>query len=224
MNSKLAALDKIYSIYEDFACMLNIACRRYCSLCCTVNVTMTTLEGYKIVDSLITKEKKDLFEKIGYASSLHRFRPPETINMLAERCMEGGDLPEEENIFHGKCPLLFNDECSVYKARPFGCRCFVSKISCVESGSATVDDIVLTVNNIFLQVIEHVDAGGFYGNLTDVLLFLRNTEEKVNLLTSKMINPSSVLLKNHHLKILMVPPEHRKSVQPILDVLNKLKY
>lgn len=224
LNSKLAVLDKIYRIYDDFAGTLNIACRRYCSLCCTVNVTMTTLEGCKIAAGVASNEKRDLFVKIRYAASQQRFQPLETINMLAERCLEGVDLPEEVNTFPGECPLLFNNDCTVYNERPFGCRCFVSRQNCAESGSATVDDFVLTVNNIFLQVIEHVDAGGFSGNLTDVLFFLENMEYRNNLLSSKMIKPSSVLIKNHHLKILMIPPEHRQEVQPVLDALNKLKY
>ena len=224
LNSKLAVLDKIYRIYDDFAGTLNIACRRYCSLCCTVNVTMTTLEGRKITDSIISEEKRYLFEKIRYASSIQRFRPPETINMLAERCLEGGDISEEGNTFPGECPLLFNNECTVYNARPFGCRCFVSRQNCADNESATVDDFVLTVNNIFMQAIEHVDAGGFSGNLTDILLFLENSENRDNLLSLKMINPSSVLIKNHKLKILLIPPEHRNEIQPVLDSLNRLKY
>ncbi len=224
LNSKLAVLDKIYRIYDAFAGTLDIACKRYCSLCCTVNVTMTTLEGCKIAGSVISEEKRYLFEKIRYASSIQRFRPPETINMLAERCLEGGDISEEGNTFPGECPLLFNNECTVYNERPFGCRCFVSRQNCSKSGSATVDDFVLTVNNIFLQVIEHVDERGFSGNMTDVLLFLENAENRDNLLSLKMINPSSVLIRNHQLRILMIPPEHRKEIQPILDSLNRLKY
>lgn len=224
LNSKLAVLEKIYRIYGDFAATLNVACRRYCSLCCTVNVTMTTLEGCKIAESLIPEEEKHLFEKIRCASPQQRFRPRETVNMLAELSLEEGVIPEEDNAFPGECPLLCDNECTVYNERPFGCRCFISEQNCAESGSATVDNFVLTVNNIFLQVIEHVDAGGFFGNLTDVLLFLENAENRDNLLSSKMINPSSVLIKNHQLKILMIPPEHREEAQPILDALNKLKY
>jgi len=224
LNSKIAVLEKIYRIYDDFAGTLDIACRRYCALCCTVNVTMTTLEGCKIVKSLNPDEKRHLFEKIKLSSSLQRFRPLETINMIAELCMEGIDLPEEDNIFPGECPLLIDNECMIYNLRPFGCRCFVSSKNCAESGSATVNDFVLTVNNIFMQVIEHVDAGGCYGNFKDVMLFLENNENSDNLLSSKMINPSSVLIKNHQLKILMIPPEHRNEVQPILNALNRLKY
>ena len=224
LNSKLAVLEKIYRIYGDFTATLDVACKRYCSLCCTINVTMTTLEGCKIAESLMPEEKRYLFEKIRDASSRQRFRPRETVNMLAELSQEEGVVPEEDNVFPGECPLLVDNECSVYNERPFGCRCFISKQNCAESGSATVDDFVLTLNNIFLQVIEHVDAGGFSGNLTDVLSFLENAENRENLLSSKMINPSSVLIKNHPLKILMIPPEHRGKAQPIMDALNKLKY
>ncbi|MDP3283810.1 MAG: YkgJ family cysteine cluster protein, partial [Desulfobacterales bacterium] len=138
LNSKLAVLEKIYRIYDDFAGTLDIACRRYCSLCCTVNVTMTTLEGCKITGSLIPEEKRRLFEKIRCAPSLQRYRPRETVNMLAELSLEEGVIPEEDNAFPGECPLLSNNECTVYNERPFGCRCFISKQNCAESGSATV--------------------------------------------------------------------------------------
>jgi len=224
LNSKLTVLEKIYNIYNDFSVTMDIACKKHCCLCCTRSVTMTTIEGYRVAEGILAKGKGDLFGKIKESDKQAGFRPKITINEMAELCMEEGDFPEEENTSAGECPLLADKECSVYQYRPFGCRCFISTINCSENGSATVDDFVLTVNNIFLQVIEHVDAGGFSGNLTDVLLFLENAENRENLLSSKMINPSSVLIKNHHLKILMIPPEHRKEAQPILDALNKLKY
>jgi hypothetical protein len=35
---------------------------------------------------------------------------------------------------------------------------------------------VITVNNLFLQYIEHIDFHGCSGNLSDVLLFLKSKE------------------------------------------------
>lgn len=224
LNSKLTVLEKIYKIYDDFSVTMDIACKKHCCLCCTRSVTMTTIEGYRLLEGILAKGKGGLFRKIKESDKQTGFRPKITINEMAELCTEEGAFPEEENTSAGECFLLADKECSVYQYRPFGCRCFISKQNCAESGSATVDDFALTVNNIFLQVIEHVDAGGFSGNLTDVLSFLENAENRENLLSSKMINPSSVLIKNHPLKILMIPPEHRGKAQPIMDALNKLKY
>ncbi len=224
LSSKLAALGKIYKIYDDFSVTLNIACKKHCCLCCTGNVTMTTLEGLKIVEGILEKGKDELFAGIKESVKGAGFKPRITINEMAHICMEGRELPEEENMPGGKCPLLTDKECSVYEYRPFGCRCFISTVNCAESGSAVVDDFVVTVNNIFMQVIEHADAGRFSGNLLDVLEFLESAKNRENLSSGKIRNPPSGLIKNHPLKILMIPPEHREKAEPILDALKKLTY
>ena len=41
--------------------------------------------------------------------------------------------------------------------------------NCGETGSADIDDFTASVNTVFLQVIEHLDAEGCSGNLIDVL-------------------------------------------------------
>ncbi|MBW1709950.1 MAG: hypothetical protein JRJ73_08730, partial [Deltaproteobacteria bacterium] len=46
LNLKIAVLDQICRIYDEFVAKLDIACEKYCADCCTRNVTMTTLEGY----------------------------------------------------------------------------------------------------------------------------------------------------------------------------------
>jgi hypothetical protein len=45
----------------------------------------------------------------------------------------------------------------------------VSKRCCSETGFAEMDPVVMTVNDVFMQFIEHLDTGGFSGNFTDVL-------------------------------------------------------
>ncbi len=225
LSSKLAALGKIYKIYDEFSASLNIACKKHCCLCCTENVTITTIEGFKIIEGILEKDKEELFSRIKESGEISGFRPRITVNEMAHLCMEDRELPEEENMPEGECPLLAdNKECSVYEHRPFACRCFVSTVNCAESGSAIVDDFVITVNNIFMQVIEHADAGRFSGNLSDVLQFLESAENRENLSSGKIRNPPSGLIKNHPLKILMIPPEHREKAEPILDALRKLTY
>lgn len=224
LSSKLTVLGKLYKIYDDFSAGLNIACKKHCCLCCTENVTITTIEGFKIIEGILEKDKEELFSRIKKSGERAVFRPRITINEMAHICMEERELPEEENMSGGKCPLLTDKECSVYEYRPFGCRCFISTVNCAKSGSAVVDDFVVTVNNIFMQVIEHVDSGRFSGNLSDVLGFLESDENRENLSSGKIRNPPSGLIKNHPLKILMIPPEHREQVKPILDTLKKLTY
>ena len=54
LNSKVAILDRIYGVYDEFAANLHIACKKYCAGCCKHNETMTTLEGYLIVKNMIS--------------------------------------------------------------------------------------------------------------------------------------------------------------------------
>lgn len=223
IGSKLAVLDKIYGIYDDFSSGLKLACKKGCSLCCTRNVTMTTLEGFKVVEGILEKGKGRLFGRIK-ESVESGFRPRITINEMAQICSEDKDLPEEEMDDGGECPLLIGGECSVYDKRPFACRCFVSNLDCAEGGSAVVDDFVVTVNNIFMQVIEHADSGRFYGNLSDILIFLESEENREKLSSGMIRNPPSGLIKNHPLRILMIPPEHRERAEHIVEVLRKVTY
>ena len=97
LEKKLVVLGKIYEIYDDFAKGLDVACKKYCDSCCTRNVTMTTLEGYKIADFLELKEKTNLYSKIQKALYKKLFLPEITINMLADLCVEGKDIPDEES-------------------------------------------------------------------------------------------------------------------------------
>jgi Fe-S-cluster containining protein len=184
---------------------------------------LTTLEGFKVVEGILEKGKESLFGRIK-ESGKEGFRPRITINEMAQICSEDRDLPEEEMMQGGECPLLIDKECSVYEHRPFGCRCFISTVKCSESGSAVIDDFAVTVNNIFMQVIEHADAGRFSGNLADVLQFLESAENREKLSSGQIRNPPPGLIKNHPLKILMIPPEHREKAEPILDALRKLTY
>ncbi|MGB5158561.1 hypothetical protein [Desulfobacterium sp. N47] len=224
LNSKLLAFDKIFEIYKDFTDDINTACKKYCSICCTKDVIMTSVEGYKIIRHIISEDKTHLFEKIKASSALQRFKPEITINGLADLSMEEDDLPEEIKTPIGRCPLLVNNACSVYPDRPFACRCFISTENCEKNECAIIDDYVLTINNIFLQVIEHVDQDGFTGNLTDILLFLESAQNRENLLAGKCVNRPSCLINNRPLKILMIPPEHRDRVQPLLKALKDITY
>ena len=224
LNSKLAVLDQIYGVYDEFATNLNIACKKYCAGCCTHNVTMTTLEGYLIVKNMISYGQSSLFENIEKATPKKRFQPQTTTNRLADICIKGKDLPKEENDYsRGSCPLLKDNQCPIYRVRPFGCRCFVSKHDCREKGYAEVDSLVLTVHNLFLQFIENVDFQGFSGNLIDVLTFMASKKNRHNYKIDTLENPDAILIPNMRIKVLMIPPEHRVKIMPILKDLQSIR-
>jgi len=224
LNSKLAVLDQIYRVYDEFVANLHIACKKYCAGCCTCNVTMTTLEGYFMANHMISYGKSSLFENIERSIPKRRFQPQTTTNRLADLCIRGKDFVKEENDYvNGSCPLLKDRLCPVYQVRPFGCRCFVSKHDCRDKGYAEVDSLVLTVNNLFLQVIEHVDSQGFSGNLIDVLKFMASNKKRHNYKMNRPENPDTCLIPNLKIKVLMIPPEHRLKIKPILNALQRIK-
>jgi hypothetical protein len=206
ISSKIAILNRIYGIYEKFCSDLTLACKRYCSQCCTCNVTLTSLEAFHIVQYLTETRQTDLLEKLERQIRKPRFQPKITTNAFAAYCIEGREPPDEDcDPAWGTCPFLTNDECPIYKARPFGCRCFVSRTNCKESGAAEIDDFVLTVNTVFLQYIEQLDIPGLFGNFSDMIL--KSASHKA----------IDGLIANSAIRALMIPSEHRKRIQAILQ-------
>jgi hypothetical protein len=222
LSSKLAVLDRIYAIYDDFAASLDLACRKHCSHCCTTGVTLTTVEGYKIVNKLEADTNSQWIEKIEQASIKPHFQLKITTNQLANMCAEGMEPPEEENTGWNICPLLTDDLCPLYTARPFGCRCLVSRHDCGKEGYAEVDDFVLSVNTLFLQTIEHIDVGGCTGNLIDVLGVMATEKNRQHYENNALSCSNAGLISNQSLKVLMTPPEHRTKMEPILQSLRNI--
>jgi Fe-S-cluster containining protein len=223
IEMKLNFLSGIYRLYDQFMEDLDTACQKHCAHCCTANVSITTLEGYYLINKLDSDQRRNLKHALVKVAASERFRPLLTTNRIAELCRDGKEIPEDTfSQGHQKCPLLNQDLCPVYFLRPFGCRCFVSRIPCGTSGFADVDDFVLSVNTVFLQSIEHLDKDGCSGNLIDVLLRLLSTENRRAYQNDGLQCRSTSLIENQRLSVLMVPPEHQERLQPILSALNKL--
>jgi hypothetical protein len=223
IEQKLELLNQIYGIFDAFARSLDVACRKYCAHCCTSNVSLTTLEGYRLVHSLEPDQLEHLQQCLVPASEKRVFRPLLTTNRIADLCRQGREIPEEAfGDPADNCPLLEEKACPVYPLRPFGCRCLVSRVPCRESGTAEMPDFVFSVNTVFLQTIEHLDATGCTGNLADVLLCLLPDENRQAYKEGRLSCSATGLIGNHPLTVLMVPPEHRNRLQPILGALAKL--
>ncbi len=223
LNSKIAGLDQIYTVYDEFVDRLDLACKKYCAECCTRNVTLTTLEGYFIATHMISSGKSSLFENIESALPKKRFQPRTTTNRLADLCMKGEDPPEEKHDDpNERCALLKDNLCPIYPVRPFACRCFVSKKDCSKQGYAEVDPFVLSVNNLFLQVIEHVDSQGFSGNLIDILKFMASKGNRLSYKRNTLDPRGTGLIPNQKITVLMIPPEHRVEITPIVNALQNI--
>jgi hypothetical protein len=222
--SRLKILAQIYTIYDKFAASLDLACKKYCAHCCTSGVTLTTLEGYKIIDQLTSDTNPDVIQNIHCASQKKRLRPQITTNRLAQICATGVDPPDEaDNLDLQACPLLWDHQCPIYELRPYGCRCLVSRQNCGEKGYAEMDDFVLSVNTVFLQTIEHVDAGGCSGNLVDVLQAMSLEKNREAYCNSALHCSANKLIPNQSLEVLMIPPEHRTKMEPILQELRQVR-
>lgn len=232
-RSRLDVLDDIYHLYDDFSKGLAVACKRGCALCCTQNVTMTTLEGYRILQYLISTGQRDLLQVVHDITPRKRFKPVLSTNDFAAFCLRGEDPPEEsDNDSLGvTCKFLLHDECLIYGQRPFGCRCFFSVRECAKEASAVVDPFLITVNTVFLQFIEHIDTGGLFGNMNDVLMFLEPGKQRKHYETQMTsdntdgtidIYDSLELARNRSIPALLIPPKHRERLQPILKKLREL--
>ena len=224
LNDKLKIIEQMVDIYDRFVEEFNLACEKYCAHCCTANVTMTTLEGYRILTHLEKTGETRYIETITQATVPGRFTPQVSINRMADICSRGGDPPEETVIPDiGPCPVLTGDACPFYTVRPFGCRCMVSAKNCGETGFADMDPYILTVNDVFLQHLEHIDAQGYTGNFADVMQFFRSEENRNNYAVGRPGKQHKSLVANQPVFVLMIPPEHRERIQPLLTEIRSIQ-
>jgi len=208
---RLKMLREIYRIHDEFICGFDTACRKSCARCCTRNVTATSLEVQLILGHWKTASEPDVPALVEAAAEGPRFHPGMTHNQLADRCAKGLDIPEESaDPAVAPCPFLLEDACRIYEVRPFGCRAMVSRTDCAATGEAHMPDYVLTVNNALIQYIEALDETGVQGNLIDVLMCSLSPRR-----------PGPRVIRNHPLSVLMVPPEHRQRIRPLLDALSR---
>lgn len=224
LNTKLTILDRMVDIYDRFLVDFDLACEKYCAHCCTANVTMTTLEGYRIMAHLDAQGKADCLDAIAAKAHPGRFVPGVTINRMADICARDGDPPEEHlDPAAGPCPVLADAACPLYPVRPFGCRCMVSARNCGQTGFADMDPFILTVNDVFLQHLEHIDAQGYTGNFADVMQFLASAENREKYATGRLGSPPAGLQANQPVFVLMIPPEHRERIAPLLTAIRSIQ-
>lgn len=218
IERKREALRRVLAIYDEFAGALETACRTGCSRCCTDRVTVTTLEACALLESLPAAQTERLIRSAGARSSGTVL----TTNALAELCAAGREPPEADDEAAGACPLLAGDLCPVYALRPFNCRCFVSRAACTEQGYAEVDEATVAVNTLFLQTIEHIDAGGCTGYLPDVVAALADPEHAQAYREGTLGCAACGLAPNRPLRVLMVPPEHRARIDLLVARLREI--
>ena len=221
--SKIEQLKKVYALHDKAVGDIQAECRQGCSSCCTCNVILTSLETDFLIARLTDTERRALADRVARFFPEQRYLPKMTTNRFARLCVQGKKIPEEDNDpSWGACPILEDSMCSLYETRPFGCRALMSQVSCEKKGYAKIPPFVLSVNNVFVQYIEHMDQNGFSGNLSDMLtLFLSDRLAGHRLGSSAVANDEHFVF-NEKIAVLMVPPEHRQRIRPLLDQLSGL--
>jgi hypothetical protein len=224
IEKKLAALQRIYGIYEEIVADATVACQPGCTHCCTTKVLLTTLEACRLLQITEKSDNRALLRSIRAVDVADRFRAGMTTNQLAAACAAGEDPPlDAGDDRYPPCPLLADSLCSIYPLRPFNCRCFVSRSFCGETGLADVDDYIVSVNTVFLQTIEHLDRPGCCGSLPDIVTALENGARRRAYLSGKPICEAAGLLPNRPITALMVPPQHRGRMGPVLRKLQSIR-
>lgn len=172
MSAKKEALLLIYGVYSRWAERFPLACRKGCAACCTQSVTMTSLEGEAVLGFLRSRgREKWLHEKLSGVTPGNG-GPQITTNQFAAACLAKQEIDgEDQGTFDfNPCIFLENSLCSVYEARPFGCRSFGSFVECIADRAAEILPIQLAVNTVFTQIIEHIDSdGGTWAKMGDML-------------------------------------------------------
>ncbi len=222
IQNRLILLKTINNLYDVFIADQVVACCKTCAVCCTCNVTLTTLEGFLIVERLTGQQRADLFDRLQPFRSRKRFQPSISINQMAQMCLQGIDIPEESaDPGMGDCPLLEKDICPIYSFRPFACRSMLSTVVCSRGGEARISPFVLTVHQTILQFLEAIDTPGYSGNLIDILTFLSDPLHQ-DAYESEQLPPAPAgLTTNRDFSALMIPPEHRKRLAPMLQKIRQ---
>ena len=168
---KKAAYQTILAEFEQWGQQYARVCSMGCSACCTENVTITALEGERILAFVIDRGMEQwLVERLRQPP--HVARPRLTTNEFAHACINQRETDPGANESLAACPLLEDEVCRIYPVRPFACRCFISTVRCSAIRPAQVDEHYLAASTAMLQLIEHLGQKEYWGNMVDVLLAL----------------------------------------------------
>ena len=213
MSHKKELLTSIYRVYSRWVEGFSLACQKGCAACCTQSVTMTSLEGEIILDFLRERDRDNSLAETLAQSASGNNRAVLTTNDYAKACLEHQDIADDilgEWNF-APCVFLRKDVCSIYEARPFGCRSFGSLVRCSDKSGAEIVPIHVTVNTVFTQIVEHVCSGdGYWGNMTDVL---------GGLLENKTPDSAGRLLPAHPIPGFLLEPYEVKLIYVLLKQL-----
>ena len=216
-------LDHIYDSFATWAGTQPTVCAKGCSTCCTDNVTITALEGERILDYVLREGKQQWF-----ATALRSSRIPPKANLTengyVKSIMEGLDAEEEAERTFSRCPFLVDEVCGFYPVRSFSCRSFISAHRCSPEDPAEITDEYALSCSIVTQIIEHVGQGEYWGNMIDMLLALldnskyRDIAELVND-PARCAESRFRLLRAEPVPGFLLDDEGYKRIEPLLAAI-----
>lgn len=151
------------------------ACQKGCHTCCTQDVTITGLEGDLILQYLEENNKNLPLPNPDACAKKPTLTTNDYVQQFIDKCPE--PLSGMAEDYSRACPFLTNGQCSIYPARPYMCRGFMSIHNCMTQGFADVPPQIPAFNTVMQQVIEHLSAGRPWGLLTDVLRVIADQKE-----------------------------------------------
>ena len=222
LPDRFRLLEKVYQWYDEIAwSFADWACRPGCSACCTSSVILTTLEAAFMWErySKLLKERMPAEPTDGLLSPLRM-----TTNEQAALCMAKQDFKDDtEPIAGSRCPLLADNRCMCYEARPLMCRIMFSTVPCETTGEAETPGILLSLNIACLQLVEHIDRDGWSGYLSHLLPHCGDEEFMRAYVEGKDQPSDSRLRANRPNPGFLIPPEHQARVKNWLAEFDKLQ-
>jgi len=172
IEHKKQLLNAIYSEYSTWVSRFPLACQKGCAACCTQSVTISSLEGELILDFVSAQGRdKWLLDKLARTIT-GKSRSIITTNQFAEACLKHQAVDSDALGCWDFTPCIFLEDaaCSIYEARPFGCRSFGSLVRCTAGRAAEMVPVHLTVNTVFTQIVEHLSSdNGCWATMMDIL-------------------------------------------------------
>ncbi len=199
-------LAALYDAFAEWADPFAFVCSKGCATCCTRSVTMTSLEGDGIMDFLAEADRRSELTAPAFQPAAKQMAQV-TTNAFVAAHLRGESVEEAENWDLRPCPFLKDATCSIYPVRPFGCRLFASQDPCAVSGMAEMPPGYLAGATALLQYIEHLDNGGSWGTMVELLAGM-NTGQAAGY--GEPTAPISGFL---------IAPDERALVEPLLQRL-----
>jgi Fe-S-cluster containining protein len=220
LMKKKKILDVLTRVFDEFVEEnYNLACKSGCSTCCTQDITATTLEAWEMLNQLKKDGKTDLLEQIAQFDQKDLFRPKITTNVMAMYCLNRKEPPvEEPGGDSGACPFLEEQNCAFYSARPLACRGMFAQHMCQPGEEADIPADLATITMICWQIIEHLDVGGLYGNLIDLMNLLGDDNQLFKYQSGEQLVAKGIP-PTRPVPGLLVPPDQQEVVGGFLEKL-----